>query len=99
MIRKVEAMIYVMADKFLDSIEMEQLKEEIKMTRLGKMLYDDGRQVGREEGEKRGEKRGESKVMILIQKMSADGALEEIPRLTTDPEFYQAMTEKYGIEV
>lgn len=98
-IRKVEAMIYVMADKFLDSIEMEQLKEEIKMTRLGKMLYDDGRQVGREEGEKRGEKRGESKVMILIQKMSADGALEEIPRLTTDPEFYQAMTEKYGIEV
>ena len=31
-----------MADKFLDSKEMEQLKEEIKMTRLGKMLYDDG---------------------------------------------------------
>ena len=35
-------MIYIMADKFLDSKEMEQLKEEIKMTRLGKMLYDDG---------------------------------------------------------
>ncbi len=41
-IRKVEAVIYIMADKFLDSKEMEQLKEEIKMTRLGKMLYDDG---------------------------------------------------------
>ena len=28
--------------EFLDSKEMEQLKEEIKMTRLGRMLYDDG---------------------------------------------------------
>lgn len=45
-IRKVEAVIYIMADKFLDSKEMEQLKEEIKMTRLGKMLYDDGAQNG-----------------------------------------------------
>lgn len=45
-IRKVEAVIYIMADKFLDSKEMEQLKEEIKMTRLGKMLYDDGAKNG-----------------------------------------------------
>lgn len=85
-IRKVEAVIYIMADKFLDSAEMEQLKEEIKMTRLGKMLYDDG------------EKRGQTCVLTLIQKMSADGALEAIPRLTTDPEFYQAMIKKYKVE-
>ncbi len=45
-IRKVEAVIYIMADKFLDSAEMEQLKKEIKMTRLGKMLYDDGMAEG-----------------------------------------------------
>lgn len=45
-IRKVEAVIYIMADKFLDSVEMEQLKKEIKMTRLGKMLYDDGMAEG-----------------------------------------------------
>ena len=44
-IRKVEAVINIMADKFLNSKEMEQLKEEIKMTRLGKMLYDDGAQT------------------------------------------------------
>lgn len=61
------------------------------MTRLGKMLYDDGRQAGKAEGE--------SKVMILIQKMSADGAVDAIPRLTTDPEFYRAMSEKYSIDV
>ena len=80
-----------MTDKFLDSVEMEQLKKEIKMTRLGKMLYDDGRAEG--------ESIGESKVMILIQKMSADGAAELIPRLTTDAEFYKAMLQKYSVEV
>lgn len=89
-IRKVEAVVYIMADKFLDSVEMEQLKEEIKMTRLGKMLYEDGKLEGRGEGE--------SKVMVLIQRMSADGALEAIPRLTTDPDFYRAMTKKYSVE-
>ena len=86
-IRKVEAVIYIMADKFLDSVEMEQLKEEIKMTKLGKMLYDDGK------------KRAETSVFTLIQKMTADGELEAIPKLTTDPEFYQAMVEKYQVEV
>ena len=72
-IRKVEALVYVMADKFLEKAEMEQLKKEIRMTTLGKMLYDDGvkdgEKLGEARGEARGEKRGESKVMILIQKM------------------------------
>jgi len=86
-IRKVEAVIYIMADKFLDSVEMEQLKEEIKMTRLGKMLYDDGKM------------RAQTSVFTLIQKMTEDGELEAIPKLTTDPEFYQAMIEKYQVEV
>lgn len=74
---------------------MEQLKEEIKLTRLGRMLYDDGKV----EGERIGEERGESKILNLIQKMTADGALESIPRLTTDSEFYQAMAEKYSVDI
>ena len=102
-IRKVEAVIYIMADKFLDSVEMEQLKKEIKMTRLGKMLYDDGKAEGKAEGiakgKAEGEKLGEEKVIILIQKMAADGATELIPRLSTDSEFYKAMLQKYSVEV
>lgn len=86
-IRKVEAVVYIMADKFLDSAEMEQLKEEIKMTRLGQMLYDDGRTVGKKEER--------TNIMTLIQNMAADGALADIPRLATEPEFYQSMVEKY----
>lgn len=41
-IRKIEAMVYAMADKFLDSWDLEEIREEIKMTRLGAMLYNDG---------------------------------------------------------
>ena len=45
-IRKVEAVIYTMADKYLDAEEMKQLKGEIRMTRIGQMLYDDGKEEG-----------------------------------------------------
>lgn len=51
-LRKIEAMVYAMADKFLDSGDLEKLKEEIKMTRLGAMLYEDGIEVGIERGER-----------------------------------------------
>ena len=42
LIRKVEAVVYVMADKFLDSVDMKELKEELKMTRQGRMMYEEG---------------------------------------------------------
>ena len=40
---KLEAMLYAMADKFLDAIDLEKFKEEIAMTRLGQMIWEDGR--------------------------------------------------------
>ena len=45
-IQTVEAVLYIMADKFLEAVEMEQYKEVLRMTRIGQMLYDDGRQEG-----------------------------------------------------
>lgn len=42
-IAKSQAMLYALADKFLDAIDLEKLKEEISMTRLGQMLWNDGR--------------------------------------------------------
>lgn len=38
---KIEAMLYAMADKFLDVIDLEKLKEEISMTKLGQMIWED----------------------------------------------------------
>lgn len=56
--QKIEAMIYAMADKFLDAVDLEKLKEEIAMTRLGQMIWEDGVKAGEERGEARGEAAG-----------------------------------------
>lgn len=47
---KVTAMIYTLADKFLTGTELEEIKEAVRMTRLGEMLMEDGRKEGRKEG-------------------------------------------------
>lgn len=40
--RKIEAVIYTMADKFLDNASMEEIKEAVSVTKLGQMLVNDG---------------------------------------------------------
>jgi len=74
-IQKVEAVIYIMADKFLESKEMEKLKEEIKMTRLGQMLFYDGVAEGRAEGRAEGER---SLLILQVQKKLERGKTLEI---------------------
>lgn len=43
-IRKIEAVIYAMANKFLDQVSMEDVKECIAMTELGRMLWEDAQE-------------------------------------------------------
>lgn len=50
-IQKIEAVIYAMADKFLDGFDMEEFVEGMKMTRLGEMLVKEGKQEGMNEKE------------------------------------------------
>ena len=49
----VESMLYAFADKFLDGKDLEKVKEEISMTKLGEMLVEDGRKKGMQEGIKK----------------------------------------------
>ena len=46
----VQAMLYTFAHKFLKGRALENAKEVIKMTELGKMLHDEGVQEGIEKG-------------------------------------------------
>lgn len=50
----VQAMLYTFAHKFLKGKELENVKEVIKMTELGKMLHDEGVQEGIEKGIEKG---------------------------------------------
>ena len=39
-------MLYTLADKFLDKAELDEIKEVMRMTRLGQMLMDEGMEKG-----------------------------------------------------
>lgn len=44
------SVLYVLADKFLEPTEMKMIKGVIKMTRLGKMIFEDGVSQGLSQG-------------------------------------------------
>ncbi len=50
------AMLYTLADKFLEGKDLEDVKEAVAMTRIGQMIFDDGVVRGREEGREEGRK-------------------------------------------
>lgn len=45
-----QAVLYILANKFLDTIELQSVKEMISMTRLGQILMEDGIEQGIEKG-------------------------------------------------
>lgn len=49
--RRMEAVLYALAIKFLDRDDLEQVKERFGMTILGQMLMEDGMKKGLEKGE------------------------------------------------
>lgn len=40
---KIEAVMYAMAEKFLDEMDLEEIKEDLKMWKIGKILMDEGK--------------------------------------------------------
>lgn len=97
-IRKVEAIVYIMAEKFLETAEMEQLRKEITMTRLGQMIYNDGVAEGEARGEALGKTRGEMKLSKLITILLRDNLLSDIAIATSDEKAREEYYVKYGIE-
>ena len=55
---KATAMLYTLADKFLDKTELDEIKEVMRMTRLGQMLMDEGMEKGIEKGIEQGIEKG-----------------------------------------
>lgn len=52
----VESILYAFANKFLEGKDLEKVKEEIKMTELGKSLIEEGKREGIKEGKEEGKK-------------------------------------------
>ena len=100
-IRKMEAILYIFAVKFLDDTELESIKEAVAMTKLGQMIWDDAIEKGREEGEKIGQKRGEKQAAErysrLILLLSKENKNDLIVKIASDPEYREELYKQYGI--
>ncbi|MDC7286221.1 hypothetical protein NXH76_00250 [Blautia schinkii] len=67
-----QAILYALAVKTLDSKDLEEIKEAISMTILGQMLVEDGIKKGEQKGRKEGRREG-----INVWKLSAQGESPE----------------------
>lgn len=77
-VRKIEAVLYAMADKFLESMDMDEIMEDVRMTRLGQRLVQDGYDKGYGEGYGEGEGSGAEKNRLENARNLLDVLTEEM---------------------
>ena len=68
-LKKMQAVLYVLASKFLTQKEMKDVKEEFSMNPLGQMIFDDGKAAGLTEG------RAEGRALSVIDMLSDLGTV------------------------
>ena len=88
-IRKMEAILYTFAVKFLDDDELKSIKEAVAMTKLGQMIWNDALEKGREEGEER-----YSRLILLLTKENKN---DLIVKIASDPKYREELYKQYGI--
>lgn len=96
-IRKMEAILYIFAVKFLDDNELKSIKEAIAMTKLGQMIWNDALEKGREEGEKIVLERASERYSKLILILSKENKNDLIIKIASDPEYREELYKQYGI--
>ena len=77
---RLQAILYVLALKFLDEKQMNEIREEVNMSYLGRLIYNDGLkdgvELGREQGIEKGIEKGiEQGIMALILDNLEEGAV------------------------
>ena len=91
---KTMAMLYTLADKFLEGKDLEAVKEAVAMTRIGQMIFDDGVVRGREEGREEGKLEGTIKTckkFKLGREETIKNIIEEFSLSDEEAEKYMKM--------
>lgn len=71
-VEKIESVVYAMAEKFLENIEMDEIREMMKMTRLGQML--------------RAEERYQNLISKILRKIQKNCTVPEIADMLEEDE-------------
>lgn len=84
----VQSILYAFASKFLKEKDLEKVKEELRVTELGKSLIEEGREQGLKEGLEEGKELGKAEMLIklLMKKFKKlpDEYKEKIMKLSND---------------
>ncbi|MBM6752862.1 hypothetical protein H6A65_15445 [Mediterraneibacter glycyrrhizinilyticus] len=94
---KMEAILYTFAVKFLDKQELGLIKEEMAMTILGQMIWDDAMEKGMEKGIEKGKKEESERCSRLILKLTEDNKTNLLIKTASDPEYRETLYKEYGI--
>ena len=87
-VQRLQAILYVLALKVLGKEEMEKIKEEVNMSYLGQLIYNDGMRDGMEMGIEKGM---EKSILTLILGYLADGISTD--RILADVQKYFRLEE------
>ncbi|MBN1078310.1 hypothetical protein [Clostridium botulinum] len=89
----VESILYAFANKFLSGKDLEKVREEIKMTELGKSLIEEGIEKGIQKGIEKGREKGKSEgklekaietAKIAIKKGMSNEVISELTDLSIE---------------
>lgn len=92
------AILYALADKFLDNCDLDEIREVTAMTRLGQMLYDDGFKKGEEKGFENGCQSERQNMIKLTRILLEENRLEDLKRATEDKEFLEQLMKEYHMQ-
>ena len=99
---KTMAMLYTLADKFLNTDELEEIKEVLTVTRLGQMIYDDGIKKGIEQGIEKGIEQGieqeEMRNSALIANLLKEKRVADLQRSAEDREYRKKLLKEFGLD-
>ena len=87
---KTMAMLYTLADKFLDSKDLDEIKEVISMTRLGQMLLGEGMEKGMKQGMEQG--------LLLSKKLLEENRTEDLDKAMKDENYMKKLLEELNIK-
>ncbi len=109
--QRVLAVLYAFAEKFMkDPTELEKLKEVMRMTRLGQMLFDEGLEQGREAGLEQGLKQGREAGLKLgleqgcevINQLNTlllrDDRIEDLKKAASDIAYQKQLIKEYHLD-
>ena len=68
------------SDKFISRENAEKIRSEFVMTKIGRMIFEDGIEIGREEGREKG--REEGRLQTAERMLKKNYAIEDIMDIT-----------------